>query len=169
VPGRLSGRLLAGAAASLVAAGAALGGVLAPLENASVDARFDMRHSPPVTDIVIVGIDVSSIKRAPNGIWPFRRLRHAQAVARLHAADVRHIVYDVQFTEPSPRPADDLALYDAIGRAGGATLATSLSDEEGNTDVLGGDENLAQIRSRAAAADLPNQAGVIRRYPERVG
>ena len=167
MPRRATGRLLAGAVASVVAAGAALGGVLAPLENASVDARFNLRTTPPVTDIVIVGIDVRSLKLAPNGIWPFRRLRHAQAVDRLRTAGARSIVYDVQFTEESPNFEDDLALYDAIGEAGGATLATTLSDDDGKTNVLGGDESLARIHSRAGGATLRNQAGVIRRYPER--
>jgi response regulator RpfG family c-di-GMP phosphodiesterase len=167
---RATGRLLAGAAAGLVAAGASMSGVLAPLENASIDARFGMRHTAPVTDIVIVGIDEDSIREQRPRQWPFRRLRHAQAVDRLRQAGARAIVYDVQFTEASARPGDDLALYDAIGRAGGATLATSISLPDGRTNVLGGDELLAQIRSRAGAADLPNDRGaIVRRYPERAG
>src|SRR5439155_2163563 len=102
--------------------------------------------------------------------WPFRRLYHAAAVQRLHAAGARAIVYDVQFTEPSPRPADDLALYRALGRAGGALLATSTSDAAGHTRVLGGDASLARIHSRAAAANFDTDgAAVIRRYPERIG
>ena len=88
------------------------------------------------------------------GVWPLRRLRHAQAVDRLRRTGAREIVDDVQFTEASPRPDDDLALYDAIGRAGGATLATSTSDARGHTDVLSGDTLLARIASRAAATAL---------------
>jgi CHASE2 domain-containing sensor protein len=166
--GYVTGRLLAGVAATLVASVAWLSGALAPLENASVDARFGLRHTPPVTDIVVVGIDERSISEL--GVWPFRRLRHAQAVDRLRRAGARTIVYDVQFTEPSPLPDDDLALYDAIGRAGGATLATSRSDSRGRTDVLGGDDLLARVHSRAAAADFTTaRGGVIRRYPHRIG
>ena len=116
---------------------------------------------------MVVGIDDPSISEL--GVWPFRRLRHAQAVDRLRRAGAREIVYDVQFTEASPRPDDDLALYDAIGRAGGATLATSTSDARGHTDVLGGDDLLAQIDSRAAAANFASApGGVLRRYPQRV-
>jgi CHASE2 domain-containing sensor protein len=149
----------------LVAAGASLGGALAPLENASIDARFGLRHTAPVQDIVIVAIDEQSIRTVGNLGWPFRRLYHARAVDRLRTAGAQHIVYDVQFTEPSARIADDLALFDALGRAGGATLATSSSSADGSTDVLGGDENLAQIDSHAGAADVLNDRGaVIRRY-----
>jgi CHASE2 domain-containing sensor protein len=162
-----TGRVLAGAAAVLVAVAAWSSGVLAPLENASVDARFALRDTAPVTDVVVVAIDDRSIAKLRG--WPFRRVRHAEVVDRLREAGARAIVLDVQFTEPSSRPADDLALYDAIGRAGGATLATSTSAADGSTNVLGGDENLAQIDSRAAAANFPNgRGGIIRRYPARI-
>lgn len=165
---RVLGRMLVGGAAALIAAALSLSGVLAPVESATVDARFGLRDTPPVTDIVVVGIDERSI--GDLGVWPFRRLRHAQAVDRLRRAGVREIVYDVQFTEASPRPGDDLALYDAIGRAGGATLATSTSDARGRTSVLGGDDMLAQIDSQAAAANFATGRGaVLRRYPRRVG
>ena len=40
---------------------------------------------------------------------------------------MRQIVYDVQFTEPSENPDDDLALYDAVDRAEGVILATGES------------------------------------------
>ena len=50
-------------------------------------------------------------------------------VRHLHAAGAREIVYDVQFTEPTRR-REDLALFNAIGDAGGAVLATSESDCE---------------------------------------
>jgi CHASE2 domain-containing sensor protein len=161
-------RALAGAAAVLVAAAAAATGLLTPVENASLDARYALRDTRPPSDVVVVGIDERSI--AELGVWPFRRRLHARAVDRLHAAGVRTIVYDVQFTEPSEHPEDDLELYDAIGRAGGAILATGTSDAKGRTDVLGGDEALAAIGSRAAAANLPaDRGGVVRRYPRRIG
>jgi CHASE2 domain-containing sensor protein len=161
-------RLLVGLAAVLVAGTAWLAGALDTVEHASVDARFSLRGPQPAADVVVVGIDEASISEL--GVWPFRRSRHAQAVDRLRRAGARAIVYDVQFTEASPRPKDDLALYDAIGRAGGAILATGASDAQGHTDVLGGDALLAQIDSRAAAADFPTAwGGVIRRYPRRIG
>jgi CHASE2 domain-containing sensor protein len=162
------GRLLIGVVAVLVAATAWMSGVLDTPEHATIDARFALRDTPAVTDMAVISIDDASIAELKT--WPFRRKFHAQAVDALRRAHARAIVYDVQFTEPSPHPQDDLALYDAIGRAGGAVLATSTSDEQGHTDVLGGDELLRKIDSRAGAANFPaSWGGVIRRYPQRVG
>jgi len=63
-----------------------------------------------------------------------------------------------------------MALYDAIGHAGGAILTTSESDGHGHTNVLGGDANLAAVGARAAAANLTNDSsGVITRFPYAVG
>ena len=76
--------------------------------------------------------------------WPFPRSWHGRVVDALHKAGAREIVYDVQFTEPT-KQREDLALYDAVGRAGGALLATSEMDDRGHTAVLGGDANLARV------------------------
>ncbi|HET6549448.1 MAG TPA: CHASE2 domain-containing protein [Solirubrobacter sp.] len=165
----IAARALAAGAAIAVAAAAAATGLLTPVEQATVDARFAVRGAQPTpADVVVVGIDERSISEL--GAWPFRRRYHAQAVDRLRAAHPRAIVYDVQFTEPSEHPRDDLALYDALGRAGGAVLATGTSDAHGRTAVLGGDEALAAIHSTAAAANFSaDRGGVIRRYPLRIG
>ncbi len=48
-------------------------------------------------------------------------------------------------------------------------LATSETDGRGGTQVLGGDENLERIGARAAASNLPDEAGgVIRRFGAEV-
>ena len=138
------------------------------LENDTVDARFSLRQTETPDDIVVVAIDDETIDRLRG--WPISRRRHARAVERADAAGARLIVYDVQFTEPSDDPGADLALYDAIGRAGGAVLATSTSDDRGRTEVLGGDESLAAIDSRAGSANLPaEEGGVIRHYEPATG
>ena len=71
----------------------------------------------------------------------------------------------MQFTEPSDRPDDDLALYDAVARTGHVILATGESDGRGGTRVLGGEEQLEQAGGAVAASStFPNDAGgVIRR------
>jgi len=141
-------------------------GALAPLEREALKARFDVRGSEAVTGLLIVGIDAKTFGDL-NQRWPFPRSLHGRLVRRLHAAGARTIIYDVQFTEPT-RPRQDLALFDALGDAGGAVLATSESDH-GQTRVLGGDDNLRTINSRAAASDLRNDtSGAIASFPREV-
>ena len=71
----------------------------------------------------------------------------------------------MQFTEPSEDPDDDLALYDAIAETGNVILATGEPDEQGRSNVLGGDENLKEAGAQAAASTLPTDpGGSIRRY-----
>jgi HD-GYP domain-containing protein (c-di-GMP phosphodiesterase class II) len=173
-PGPASGRrrLAALAAVALAAFGIALAlresGALEPLERESLKARFDVRGAEPVTGMLVVGIDAKTFGDLQVR-WPFRRSLHARVVRRLHAAGAREIVYDVQFTERT-RLRDDLALFNAIGDAGGAVLATSESDRNGHTNVLGGDANLRSIGARAAASDLHNDtSGAIARFPRSAG
>ncbi|MDP9383908.1 MAG: CHASE2 domain-containing protein [Actinomycetota bacterium] len=143
-------------------------GLLAALEDDAVDLRFAVRPAEPPAEIAVVAIDDVTFSELREQ-WPLPRSRYAQALRRLEAAGVRDVVIDVQFTEPSTA-REDLALYDGIGAFGGVVLATSESDERGATNVLGGDEALAAIDSRAAAANLPDERnGVIRRVLPRIG
>ncbi len=154
-------------AACAVGLAARESGALEPLEREALKARFDVRGTEPVKGLLVVGIDAKTFGDLNTG-WPFRRSLHGRVVRRLHAAGARAIVYDVQFTEAT-RAREDLALYDAIGDAGGAILATSESDGHGHTRVLGGDENLRAVGSRAAASDLRNDtSGAIASFPQEV-
>ena len=155
-------------ASCAVGVGVRESGALAPLEREALKARFDVRGTEPVSGLLVVGIDAKTFTDL-NTRWPFARSLHGQVVRRLHEAGARTIVYDVQFTEQT-RPRQDLALYNALGDAGGAILATSESDGHGHTRVLGGDENLRAIHSRAAASDLRNDtSGAIASFPRQVG
>ncbi len=158
------GLVIAGILAVAVAASAAGTGALRRAEQATVHARFTLRHVPPPDDVVVVGIDSATFQDLRHR-WPLPRRWHATVIDRLRAAGARVIAYDVQFTEPSTM-RDDLALYDAIGRAGGAVLATSEVDDAGRTNVLGGDANLARVGARAAAVGLVNGPdGAVTRFP----
>ena len=164
---RPSGRVVTVVVVGVVAAAVGLvlmlTGVLGSFENGSIDVRFGVRPDAGANDVVVVGIDDQTFNHL-NLQWPFPRRLDAQAIDRLHADGARTIVYDVQFTEPSD-PADDNALYDAVARAGNVVLATSETNAAGQTNVLGGDANLARAHSRAAAANLPaDGGGVVRRY-----
>src|SRR5688500_15399774 len=129
-------------------------GILEGLERETLKARFDLRGAERPGDVVVVAIDSETFGDLGEQ-WPFPRSLHGRAIRRLHAAGAREIAYDVQFTEPT-EPREDLALYRAIGDAGGAVLATSESDGRGATNVLGGDESLERVGARAAASDLHN-------------
>jgi CHASE2 domain-containing sensor protein len=168
----LSDRLRALACVALVAfvAGAAveITGALDGLERETLKARFDLRGAERPDDVVVVAIDAKTFSELREQ-WPFPRSLHGRVVRRLHAAGAREIVYDVQFTEPTT-PREDLALFDAIGTAGGAVLATSESDAHGRTNVLGGDANLRRVHARAAASDLHNDgSGAVTHLPRAVG
>lgn len=143
-------------------------GALESVEGHTVDARYRMRAATPPADLVIVDVDDETFSELGRQ-WPFPRSDFARVARRLHRAGARQIVLDVQFTEPTT-PDEDLALYDDLGRVGGAVLATTESDAHGATNVLGGDENLRRIDSVAGASDFPYESGgVIRRVPHSVG
>jgi CHASE2 domain-containing sensor protein len=115
-----------------------------------------------------VGIDNKTLN-ALKMRWPFPRSYDARAIDILHAAGARTIVYDVQFSQPTV-PAQDLALYEAVGRAGNVVLATTEIGAHGETNVLGGNANLASAHARAAAANFrANSADVLQQYPYSVG
>jgi CHASE2 domain-containing sensor protein len=170
-PRPVSARLRALASVAVLAFGVGLlvqaTGALGGLERETLKARFDVRGPEPPDDVAVVAVDAKSFNVLREQ-WPFPRSLHGRVVRRLHAAGAREIVYDVQFTEPTV-PREDRALYDAIGAAGGALLATSEVDARGRTDVLGGDENLRQIGASAGASDLVNDgSGAIVRFPAHV-
>src|SRR5919197_1197126 len=123
--------------------------LLPGVQSDAVALRFQARESHRPADLVVVAIDdvtFSDLRRQ----WPFPRRLHAQAIDRLRAAGARTIVYDIQFTEPT-NERDDLALYDAVRRAGNVVLATTETDSKGRTNVLGGDENLRAAHAVATA------------------
>ena len=156
---------VAGALAALVALVGALTPALERAELATIDARFAVRGTQPVSGVAVVGIDERSFSELDTR-WPFPRSLHARMLDRLREAGVRQVVYDVQFTEPSEVPDEDLALYDAVARAKRVILATGEIDAQGRTRVLGGDEGLAEAGgARAAASTFPTDpGGAIRRY-----
>lgn len=162
--GRTRALVLLGVA--LVAIGAGIGaraaGAFSWLEEATVDARFALRGAqPPARDLAIVGIDNPSLLRLPQ--YPWSRKLDAEVLENLHNAGALLVVYDVAFDRPSSEPAADYALYEAGRRASPVVFATSLISSTGETEVLGGNQNLAQIHDRAGAADLvPDGDGTIR-------
>jgi adenylate cyclase len=133
-----------------------------------VDARFSIRGELATPqEVVVVEIDDRTFDVLGEA-WPFKRTRHAKLIDRLREAGAKTIAYDVQFTEGT-LPREDLALAKAVGRHGNVVLATTEVDEEGGTNVLGGEEVLGPLGARAANANLvPDGDGVIRRIPPEI-
>jgi adenylate cyclase len=141
------------------------------LDLLTVDLRFDARgEQTPPQDIVIVGIDARTFSAYPFVPYPLPRRYHARVIRRLADVGARVIAYDIQFTEPSRSRGADNALVEAVYRARNRiVLATTETDEQGRTRVLGGDELLRDIGARAGNAVIPADAnGVIRRMPYEV-
>jgi adenylate cyclase len=139
-------------------------------ELQTIDARFSIRggQSPP-RDVVLVEIDNATLQelsrlRLPSE-FPFPRRDHAQVIDHLRRAGASVIAMDLEFTHETDR-ADDNALIEAIGRAHGKTvLAATEVAPGGRTDVLGGDNLLAQLGARAAEVRLTvDSDGSIRRF-----
>src|SRR4051812_12974811 len=160
--------LAVAAAVAAVALACQLGGVLDRLEGDTVDARFELRGQQPRPDVAVVAIDDETFSEL-RARWPFRRSLHARVIDRLRAAGARQIAYDVQFTEPSANPREDVALLHAVTRARHVVLSTTEVDGHGRTNVLGGDQNLRGAGARAANTGLPNgSGGVVRRMRHTV-
>jgi len=157
-----------GLAAAAVAFAADAAGILRSQEQSTVDVRFSIRGSQGAPkDVVVVGID--DVTFDDLGLrWPFPRRLHAQLIDRLKKAGAKVIAYDIQFTERTD-VADDNALITAVGRAGNLVLSTTVVDDKGHTNVLGGDAVLRQLHARPGNGLLPTDVGgVNRRIPYQV-
>lgn len=87
--------------------------------------------SPPVpktSPIILIGIDEPSFAELAMQ-WPWPRDMHADLITRLSEAGAAVIAFDIVFAEPSTAEAD-LALAEAIRKAGNVVLAADLAVEE---------------------------------------
>ncbi|MCU0312790.1 MAG: adenylate/guanylate cyclase domain-containing protein [Solirubrobacteraceae bacterium] len=170
--------LLAGATlvAFLLALALIGAGVGDRLEEQSIDARFENRGTQaPPQDLLVVGVDARTFSaRSEGGIgeqWPFARAQHARVIDNLVKAGAKGIAYDVQFTEPSSvGQEDDERLLEAVFQATEAgvpvTLATTEVNDDGSSNVFGGDDVVRSVGAKAANAVVPSEDGaVVRRVP----
>jgi len=163
-------RLLCAVALIAAAAGvlAFLAGAWASLESDSVDIRFSLRPVRHPGNVLVVAVDERTLNTLQLR-WPFPRSLDARALDVLHADHAGTIVYDVQFTQPTTA-SEDGKLYEAIARAPGVVLATTEIGPDGETNVLGGNANLAAAHAEPAAANFrTNSSGVIQRYDYSIG
>ena len=138
------------------------------LELNSVDMRFTLRGEEPAPpDIAVVAIDDDTFSffntRRERIRYPFPRRYFARVIDRLAADGAKVIAYDIQFTEET-EVAEDTALVEAVANAGNVVLATTEVDEQGGTNVFGGDEVVREVRARVGNGNFPlDPGGVIRR------
>jgi CHASE2 domain-containing sensor protein len=140
------------------------------LELATIDARFDLRGPErPPGDLAVVAIDDKTFQDL-NLQWPFPRDVHGEVIDRIARDRPKVIAYDVQFTEPAEDPKEDIALSEAIADADDrVVLATTEVGDSGQTNILGGNEVLREIRAKPAQGHLPEDpGGVLRRVPYSV-
>jgi adenylate cyclase len=145
-----------------------LAGLMDSQEQSTVDVRFGIRGGIGApADVRIVRIDDVTFGDLRTR-WPFPRRLHAQVIDQLHKAGAKVIAFDVQFTEPTTQ-RDDMALFNAAGRARNLVFSTTEVNKNGGSDVLGGDANLREVHAVAANALIPTDTGgVIRRFLYRV-
>jgi adenylate cyclase len=124
--GRLS---LRGTLLGLAVALASFFGLLEGVERWSLNTQFLLRGPrPPQTPIVIVSIDEDSFDEL-NLPWPWPRALHAQFLDIVRQGRPAAVGLDILFAEPSSfGPEDDLALAEAVGRAGNVILAAALTE-----------------------------------------
>jgi serine/threonine-protein kinase len=159
---RLALALIAVAAASTAVAARELG-IGRELELETVDTRFAIRGATaPPADVVLVVVDERTLSDLQLR-WPFPRSRHARVIDRLAAAQASAIAIDLQFTEQTEIDEDN-ALIEAIAAADGVVLGTTVVDDQGATNVLGGDDIVSDIGARVGSALLPlDPDGALRR------
>lgn len=134
------------------------------------EVRDSVRDRPASGEIHIVEIDARSLAEIDR--WPWPRRVHAEAVHRLHAAGVRTIAFDVDFSSLST-PDEDAAFAAALEGAGGAVLLPALRQYAGAGRSQFIDSMPAKpFRKHAFLASVtvvPDDDGQIRKMPLGVG
>jgi adenylate cyclase len=123
-------------------------------ELQTIDARFSIRGYPGApSNIVLVAIDPATLQQMRRD-FPFPRRYDAQAIDHLRKAGARAVAIDIDFSKPT-NEREDNELYAAIAAARGKTvLAATEVESDGNTEVLGGSQNLREAGARAAEDHL---------------
>ena len=150
--------LVAGIFAAGVAGAADLGRLLPGLEQESIVQRFERRGARAGARTCSSSPSTTRRSRTPGCTGRSRAAATRRRSTACAATAREVIVYDVQFTEQTTA-RDDNALITAVDRANNVVLATAETDEQGGSNVLGGDEFLREHRrARRARATCPRAA-----------
>jgi adenylate cyclase len=119
---------LRGLGFGLAVALASFSGLMEGVERWGLNLQFTLRGPrPPETPIIIVAIDEDSFDELELA-WPWPRALHARFLDIVSQGRPAVIGLDILFAEPSARgPGDDLALAEAVGRAGNVILAAAIT------------------------------------------
>ncbi len=107
-------------------------------ELTSYDSELSLRGNSPLPGaIAIVGLDAPSIQDLSNGRYPIARHWIADTINFLHSAHAKAIGLDFLYTAPSGYGSqDDVALHNAIRRAGNVVLSSALGGADASNDVV---------------------------------
>lgn len=138
------------------------------LRSALTDLRFAWQLRQASGDIIVVAIDAESIEKI--GVWPWPRRLHADLLRRLESADVKDVVFDVDFSAPSDA-ASDQAFVEALEAAGGSVVLPAFKQpaaSAGNPAGVHINRPLREFGEHSWTA-MVNVAverdGLVRRYP----
>jgi CHASE2 domain-containing sensor protein len=138
------------------------------LRNVLIDIRQSWFPREASGGIVVVTIDSPSIEKI--GGWPWPRSLHGELLAKLEAAGVRDIAFDVDFSSPSNEAADT-AFATALRKAGGSVILPAFKQrirEDSGREKIFINRPLPQLSDAAWLAlvnVIPDSDGVVRRYP----
>jgi adenylate cyclase len=170
-----------GAASAALAWTAGRTAFVRTIELKTYDYRVRLTADPLSArrDIVLVGIDDSSIRRLEPqvGRWPWPRLVHASLIDYLSRAPARVVVYDVLFAERQEgtfRVGDtdwsgaesDRALAASAARAGNVVFVADVTADEAAQVGSGGAERLLVGQPFAPDPAFEARPGVILPYDE---
>jgi len=147
-------------------------GIIARLELASIDYRFESRgvnaSFKDSSDVVIVEISEESFKSLPEK-WPWPRSYYARLVRNLKAAGARVIGIDLILGRSTFGTKDDEDLRAAILETGTVVLAGKAPQQEPMYEIVTAHEDFGNmffdVDSSLGAVNVLNDAdGVLRRY-----
>ncbi|MDB6004750.1 MAG: hypothetical protein JWR15_1737, partial [Prosthecobacter sp.] len=126
----LKTRAILGGLIGVVVAALAWSGALDTVEDITVDYRLRLRKPQAVSDDVrLVGIGDDDVKSS-FGPWPFRREVHGDILRILNYAKVRHVTFDIMFTQRSREAEQDAQLKAVIQELPNITLAYQFEKAE---------------------------------------
>lgn len=134
-----------------------------PVDNLSMDLAFKFRKAPPSPeDVIIVGIDSTSLREL--GPLPWSRERYAEAVRILRRANAGAVGFDMWFADPARNAAEDNALRDALKLSGNVYFAMHLSESDANVKITRTTSTLREAVAGEGHVNVyPDSDGTLRR------